>query len=495
MTMTAPTATRRVATYERVSSEDQRERETIRTQTDALERRLARESDIEVVAKYWDDGVSGTIALADRLGGRQLLDDAAAGRFDELWIVTTDRLGRDAPDVLLSRRRLRWLGIRLMTLEGEVNPLVGDIMSVIDDNARVTFLANSARGMDRAAREGRYTGGIVPYGYRVAGTKQTARLEPDRALVRGDLAAADVIHNIYQWIALEGRSCRSVATELNALAITTHYVRDGRGVRGRATQGRWRAGRVRNMLVNPVYKGVLQYGRRIDQRSARSERRGHEIIEAQVEPLVSAELWHAAQEALARNRTIPKNTSRVYLLGGVIACGTCGLAYTASQGRPGQWWYRCGGRHAERGEFEGRCPSSMVAGRKLEPAVWTDIERFLRDPGDVLADLAAEANHEGEAAVAEAESITLARAIEALDEQRSRAIDLAVGGVMTKAELQTKLAGIAGQRSELERRLTALQPAADLPPSPTEVDLLGEVRRRIDAGLTDAERHLSLIHI
>jgi len=165
-----------VATYERVSSADQRERETIKTQTDALTRRLAREPDIEVVARYVDDGVSGTIPLAQRPGGRRLLDDAAAGRYAELWVVTTDRLGRDAPDVLVSQRRLRWLGIRLMTLEGEVNPLVGDIMTVIDDNARVTFLASSARGMARAAREGRYTGGIVAYGYRVEGAKQTARL-------------------------------------------------------------------------------------------------------------------------------------------------------------------------------------------------------------------------------------------------------------------------------------------------------------------------------
>ena len=50
--MTMVTATRRVATYERVSSEDQRERETIKTQTEALERRLAIEDSIELVERY-----------------------------------------------------------------------------------------------------------------------------------------------------------------------------------------------------------------------------------------------------------------------------------------------------------------------------------------------------------------------------------------------------------------------------------------------------------
>ena len=38
--------------------------------------------------------------------------------------------------------------------------------------------------------------------------------------------------------------------------------RDGRGVRGRRTQGLWRSGHIRNLVVNPVYKGLLQYGRR-----------------------------------------------------------------------------------------------------------------------------------------------------------------------------------------------------------------------------------------
>ncbi|MCH7882417.1 MAG: hypothetical protein IIB69_12785 [Proteobacteria bacterium] len=48
---------RRVVTYERVSSEDQRERETIRTQTAELARRLQQEPGVELVDRYVDDGV------------------------------------------------------------------------------------------------------------------------------------------------------------------------------------------------------------------------------------------------------------------------------------------------------------------------------------------------------------------------------------------------------------------------------------------------------
>ena len=79
--MTMVTAMRKVATYERVSSEDQRERETIKTQTEALERRLALEDGITLVERYADDGVSGMKRLGDRPQGSRLLRDAAAHTF------------------------------------------------------------------------------------------------------------------------------------------------------------------------------------------------------------------------------------------------------------------------------------------------------------------------------------------------------------------------------------------------------------------------------
>ena len=113
-------AVRRVATYERVSSEDQRERETIKTQTDEIARHLASQPGLDLVERYVDDGVSGTIPLAERPDGRRLLTDATAGLFEEIWVYKVDRLGRDAVDLLVVRRRLDALGIALVSVvEGQ----------------------------------------------------------------------------------------------------------------------------------------------------------------------------------------------------------------------------------------------------------------------------------------------------------------------------------------------------------------------------------------
>src|SRR5215218_6841983 len=86
-------AMERVALYLRVSSEEQRDRETIEIQREFLEQycRLYR---LEIVDVYADDGVSGTIPLHERPEGRRLLEDAKEGKFSTVLVYRLDRLGR-----------------------------------------------------------------------------------------------------------------------------------------------------------------------------------------------------------------------------------------------------------------------------------------------------------------------------------------------------------------------------------------------------------------
>src|SRR5215831_12402994 len=88
---------RRVALYVRVSTEEQRERQTIDTQLRLL-RHLADRPDetVEVVAVLRDDGVSGRLPLAKRSasGGQQLIDLVTAGAIDEVWFTRLDRVAR-----------------------------------------------------------------------------------------------------------------------------------------------------------------------------------------------------------------------------------------------------------------------------------------------------------------------------------------------------------------------------------------------------------------
>jgi site-specific DNA recombinase len=75
----------RVALLLRVSSEEQRDRETIEIQRDFL-KEYCRLYGLEVAETYADDGVSGTIPLHERPEGRRLLEEARAGNFTTLLV-------------------------------------------------------------------------------------------------------------------------------------------------------------------------------------------------------------------------------------------------------------------------------------------------------------------------------------------------------------------------------------------------------------------------
>jgi site-specific DNA recombinase len=294
-----------------------------------------------------------------------------------------------------------------------------------------------------------------------------------------------LVRQIYHWLAVEGWTCPRIAQHLNSLGVPTAYTKDERlvrrGQRKERTQGWWRPGRIRSLVTNPVYKGEQQYGRR----SSKPE--GREIISAQVPALVSEEVWQAAQETLASNRLMAKNTPCVYLLKSVIRCGGCGRYYIGSWGR-GFPWYRCNGALTDRRPVQERCPAKALKGPDLEPLVWEDVKRFLRNPGDILEELTREREIDAGVAIAEAERVTLESTLGELQQRRKRAIDLNLRGRISEAELDELLVQIVREQEGVEERLKELQATLTEPGEPVDQDLLAEVRRRLDEGLDESQR-------
>src|SRR5262249_32533729 len=115
----------------------------------------------------------------------------------------------------------------------------------------------------------------------------------------------------------------------------------------------------------------------------------------EVPPIVTEDLWQAAQVTLKSNFLFGKrNTSYKYLLRGLVKCGLCNVTYIGMTIRrpngTSESYYRCNGKHGTCGPFgeKGqRCPSKDINGSFIERTVWADIEKFLRDPGTVIEQL------------------------------------------------------------------------------------------------------------
>lgn len=493
--------TPRVAVYLRVSSEEQRERQTIATQRDFAERYCALH-DHSIYGWYADDGISGTIALEHRPEGNRLLQDARDGRITDVLLFRLDRLGRDPYVVLEAVKRLEETGVqvRSMTEPFDTSTPAGRLMLTMLSGfagfERDSIIQRSVEGTNRLARAGAWLGGIVPYGYHVEGKDRDARLVVSERRIDGTIfSEADVIRHIYQRLVEHDWSCVQIADELNALGIPPAYVRDDRevlrGKRTGRTQGIWRAGRIRNMVVNTTYKGIHRYGLR--------SKKARDVIEREVPAIVGVETWDRAQEALRRHMVMStRNAKRQYLLRGLIVCGVCGLTYCGTQGLPladghEKVYYKCNGASQRRGIYGAdgkKCPSKAVRADTLESVIWADIEGFLRDPGPILEQLAErtrEQDHDAEQV--RDEIARYQQAMQAKQSEKDAVIALFRRGRIDAAALDRQLDDVQKEETHLRDQIDAMQERLRAGQATEQqvrgaAGLLTQLRARLDEPMT-----------
>jgi site-specific DNA recombinase len=118
------------------------------------------EHPIDIADLYLDDGVSGTIALAERPAGKRLLDDAAHGKFGLVLVYKIDRLGRDPRDILTATHRLDQLGVAVKSLTEEFDlstpagKFMFNVFAATAEFARDSLIERSIEGSSHWAKEG-----------------------------------------------------------------------------------------------------------------------------------------------------------------------------------------------------------------------------------------------------------------------------------------------------------------------------------------------------
>jgi site-specific DNA recombinase len=476
----------RVALYARVSSDEQRENQSIRTQIDILDRWVEQNSErVEVAGWFKDDGVSGTVALEKRPEGSRLVALAESDGIDQVVVTRADRLGRTTRVLIEIRDQLEAEGVGIFAvLENVEDPFDYEIRAVLAADERRRFLRRSKEGMERAAREGRYCGGIVPLGYSVEGKKQSARLVLSDRIIWDDWTEADLVRLIYRWLATDSWSTVRIADHLNALGVPTAYTKDARllkdehGKRTRHTQNLWRPGRIYNLVINPVYRGLYQYGRR-----SKTKR---DPIAARIPALVSDEMWEAALETLSRNRLITKHGGRVNLLRSLMHCTTCELTFCAYRGNRNVVWYRCGGQTAHRGKLGFRCPSRSIRADLIEPLVRRDIQHLLLSPDPSLVEeLQADAICTAESAASEAVRLMLERSLLLLPRKRDNVLEMRTNDLITLDEAKAKFEELIREEERLRARLLDVTSTEEPADEPLDDDLVFEIRRRAELGFDE----------
>jgi DNA invertase Pin-like site-specific DNA recombinase len=302
---------------------------------------------VEVLAEFQDAARSGTEATR-RSGFQDMLKFCqerwkARRPVDALVLWNTDRFSRaDSQETSWYIWEFRKAGVeRMLTSTGwidfskpEHRVLFGIGQDLTNHHYSQDLAQKSVRGRIQNAREGRWNGGPVPYGYlveyewvQVRGKKKQRplRLVPDPE-------TAPIVRWLFAEYARGKVSVYDLAKTLNERGIKAP---------GRATL--WGPPTIALILKNELYTGDSVWNRRrtgkffgtvaleptaVPRRAGVEEKvpAADHIHKPQAhEALVSHELWDAVQRQLAlrRKRTTPRH-GHDFLLTGLLRCGHCG---------------------------------------------------------------------------------------------------------------------------------------------------------------------------
>ena len=387
------------AIYARVSSEQQKEENTIASQTAALVE-FAREQGYSVPDEWVieDEGFSGASLL--RPGLERLRDLAAEGHIQAVLIHAPDRLSRKyAYQVLLTEEFARQ-GVEAVFLKAPrsgtpEDQLMLQFQGMIAEYERAQILERSRRGKRHRAKAGEVSVmGGAPYGYRYIRKTSDAP-----ARYEFDGAEAEVVRLVYDKYTVDGLSIGAIARLLRETGLPT---------RRRVT--RWERSVVWAILRNPAYQGTACFnktqvglrqkvtkpfrlsGRAVHgEKSSGHERPRDEWIEIPVPAIVSEETFALAAERLADNkRFAPRRTIEPSIVQGLASCRKCGYALSRTSTRSTArkiHYYRCLGSDAWRHLGGAVCDSRPIRQDLLDQIVWQEVIRLIEDPTLIQAEL------------------------------------------------------------------------------------------------------------
>ena len=140
----------------------------ISTANQNIERQIARQNPDEVL---YNDVVSGSIAFADRLKGKELINEIDAGKINYVVVSSIDRLGRNLHDIVNTLEffnnknvvlRVDNLGLESMVL-GKPNPtfnLIISVMANVSVMEKDSLLERQREGIAIAKAKGIYNGRV-----------------------------------------------------------------------------------------------------------------------------------------------------------------------------------------------------------------------------------------------------------------------------------------------------------------------------------------------
>lgn len=443
----------RVSTKKQVGVDDD-----IPMQKQACEE-FAKQNGWIITKEFVEKGISGfKVSANDRDALNDMKEAALRNEFDAILVFMFDRLGRKEDETPFVVEWFVQHGIECWSVkEGEqkFEHHVDKLMNYIrfwqaDGESRKTSERVSTR-MAQLTAEGKFTGGVVPFGYKLVPTgAYNKKGSPIKELVIEE-REAELVRMIFDKTVKEGVGSFRMADSLNRLGVTTH-----KGAGFQPTT-------VNRILKNRIYCGYYV------SKDTVSPKQEHLVI-------IDEKVFEMAQNILKqrKNRNDKKNTIAMQtkgesLLSGNIFCGHCGSRLMATKtdyktkivnGQPvkeGRRVYICYHRSRRLNNCDGQ---TIYQAQKVEDVVLKIVRHYLMAIKQKPKERALQTKYENTIKAKREEMKRLNKVIEDYEEQIDSLVDEIGKSLVGRSEyphellkksIDKKTKGLEDTKSELQK--------------------------------------------
>lgn len=312
-------AKKKVCAYARVSTDSDKQGESLENQVGYYETLVASNPDYEYVGVFADRGITGT--TENRPEFQRMLQLCREGKIDLIITKSISRFARNTAVMLETVRALKEIGVEVRFEKENINTLSGDgelMLTVLSSFAQEESKNVSDNLKWRVKKK-------FEQGELIINTTRFLGYDKDEY---GDLIInreeAEVVKRIFNEY-LSGKGAFTIAKGLNADGVPT------------VAGGKWQENTILNILKNEKYKGdaILQKYYTPDHLKKGTVRNKGEVdsyyIEDNHSPIITREMWEQVQDEIERRGkakgNVAGNTNKYknrYPLTGMLFCSKCG---------------------------------------------------------------------------------------------------------------------------------------------------------------------------
>lgn len=383
----------KAADYLRLSKEDgdfsfsnnKAESDSISSQRKIIQRFVAQQPDIELVAEFSDDGYSGT--SFERPQFQKMMEAVKAGEINCIIVKDLSRFGREYIDAgRYIEKIFPQLGVRFIAVNDNYDSLnfstsdslIVPIKNFLNDSYCRDISIKVRSNFESRRRNGEFVSNYTPYGY--------LRSPNDKTQLVIDEAAGEVVRDIFRW-KVEGMSPVTIAEKLNlrgVLSPSEHKRSIGINYKTAFqtnARSKWSPKTVIRILTNEVYTGVLVQGKRTTpnykvKHTIVKDEQDWSRIEHAHEPIIQVREFELVQKLMQEDSRRASGSDTVYPLSGRVYCGTCGALakrYSVTYNGSKYAYYTCPNTTKE-----GSCEKRRISEKELENTVLTLLQSEIK---------------------------------------------------------------------------------------------------------------------